>query len=125
MTDEQLKSLCKLWQKRLRLQDWRVSARVVGSEEMRDALGDCTVYQDTKCAVIRVIDPKAIDSTHPYYSRFPENADIEKILLHEMLHILLDPFFDTDAGAFQETAQEQLMEQMATALHEGYSGERR
>lgn len=123
MTDEQLKSLCKLWQKRLKLQDWQISARVVGSEEMRDSLGDCVVYQDTKCALVRVIDPAGIDETHPYYSRFPENGNLEKILVHELIHILLDPFFDPDAEDFRRTAQEQLMDQMATVLHEAYGKE--
>jgi hypothetical protein len=125
MTDEQLKSLCKLWQKRLRLQDWRIDVRLVDSGELGNSEGGCRAFRDDKLAIIKVLKPDAVDRTDDYFKAFPETYSVERILVHELLHIPLEGILNPDANDHEKVAEEQAVNQITNALVEAYSGERR
>lgn len=125
MTDERLKELCALWQKRLRLQDWRIDARFADSGEMDGAQGDAHFQREKKVGVIRILKPEAFDETDHYHKAFPDLFDPERTLVHELLHAPLDGLFDLpdDAGELVLAAQEQAIEQITDALYEAYREE--
>lgn len=123
MTDEQLKSLCELWQKRLRLQDWRIDVRLVDSGELPDEGGGvCLVHAENRTVVIKILRPNSYNQTSDFYKAFPDTFDVEKTLIHELLHIPLDGLFkeEDDTEEFQQIAQEQFIEQVTDALYEAY-----
>lgn len=128
MTDEQLGSLCKLWQKRLRLQDWRIDTRLVDSGELPDeGGGTCLVHSDDRTAVIKILQPDSYNQTSDFYKAFPEAFEVERTLIHELLHIPLDGLFEhrDDTDEFKYIAQEQAIEQITDALYQAYSGDGR
>jgi hypothetical protein len=111
-TQAELESLLSEWQRRLRLQDWTVRIKCVRVHEMSLAGtdGTCTWQLETKRAIVEIIDP--ID--YPP-SRFGYDQDIEKTIVHELLHLHFAPFATPDGGPF-DTAQEQAIDLIAGAL---------
>lgn len=77
-----LNKLLKVWQKRLKLQDWTVNLKVCRGDEFSDTntWGTCWVHNTKKFANIRVLDAVALEN---------EPTSQEVILVHELLHILL------------------------------------
>lgn len=122
MTDEQLRSLCALWQKRLRLQDWRIDVCFAGSGEMNGAQGDAHFQKEKKLGVIRILKLEAFDETDQYFTAFPDIFDPERTLVHELLHAPLDGLFQKEEDADEHThaAQEQVMELLTDALYQAY-----
>lgn len=118
MTDKQLQERLAFWQKALRLQDWRIKASFVDSDEMPDdGMGSCHVFRDGRMAVIAIQNPESFDPTGRFNKAFPEFYDPERVLLHEMLHIPLDGLFNEDeAEEHEHTAQEWAIESLAEAL---------
>lgn len=123
MTDEELKSLCALWQKRLRLQDWRIGVRFADSGEMNGAQGDAHFQREKKLGIIRILKSEAFDQTDNYYHAFPDIFDVERTLIHELLHAPLDGLFETEENTeeYKHVAQEQAIEQITNALYDAYS----
>lgn len=112
MTDEDLKELCILWQKRLRLQDWEVSVRFGHTHEMDDRYSTGTVWYSPRRrqATIKVLFP---DEVEP--SDFP--FDPERTLIHELLHLYFAPF-DTAKNSPEEDAEEIAVNALAAAFVE-------
>lgn len=91
--DTQVREACKEWQKRLRLQDWIVKAGIYRARDMdlNECQGECVWHTKTKLATIRLIDP--VD----YPEGLIEDQDMEKTLVHELLHLHFAPIHaDTD-----------------------------
>lgn len=90
MTKEELKKKCAEWQKILRLQDWNVEVRMSRMSEMsdRDNLAECEYNQAKHSAIIRIIEPA------DYKDPIPQ--DIEFLLVHELLHLHIAPFYDDE-----------------------------
>lgn len=75
------------WQKRLSLEDWKVSVEVVRLSELKPrTLGNIHWDTDKKTAVIRVLDPA--DYRLPAEDVLP---DIEFTVVHELIHLELAP----------------------------------
>src|ERR1700676_3109684 len=80
VSDAQLDHWLKIWQKRLGLDDWQISAQAVRIWELKpDTLGNLRWNSSSKVATIRVMNPQDYD-LHP--SEIP--ADIEYTVLHEL-----------------------------------------
>lgn len=54
MTEAELKDLCALWQKRLRLQDWNVSLAVKSAEDMGERFAAIRPDLPSKTAAMNV-----------------------------------------------------------------------
>jgi hypothetical protein len=81
-SDADLEAGCRLWQKRLRLQDWHVRVRTrpsAGWDRMDDD-GECRITDTLKHAVITIRDSLDSPRDEPAY-------DQEKTLVHELLHL--------------------------------------
>lgn len=78
--------LCS-WQKRLDLEDWKITVEVARSSELKPrTLGNIHWDTDKKTAVIHVLDPA------DYKLPFPDMlADIEFTVVHELIHLELAP----------------------------------
>lgn len=126
VTDEQLKSLCALWQKRLRLRDWRIDVRFVDSGELPDqGGGTCQPHPPDRTAVIKILRPDSYNATSDFYKAFPDVFDVERTLIHELLHIPLDGIVEAgdEVEEFRHRAQEQAIEQITDALYNGYGSQ--
>jgi hypothetical protein len=75
------------WQKRLNLEDWKISVQVARAGELKPrTLGNIHWDTDKKSAVIRVLDPA------DYKLPFPDVLqDIEFTVVHELIHLELAP----------------------------------
>jgi len=76
-----------VWQKRLNLQDWRISVMMSRSTELKPkTLGNIHWDLDKKTAVIRVLDPA------DYHLGFREMLDdMEFTVVHELIHLGFAP----------------------------------
>lgn len=69
------------WQKRLRLQDWRITFEWFPLSDAGDSLGNCSWNAGRKMALIKLRRPDCIGDG-------PEsNRDLESTLVHELLHL--------------------------------------
>ena len=75
------------WQKRLNLEDWKITVEVARSSELKPrTLGNIHWDTDKKTAVIHVLDPA------DYKLPFPDMlADVEFTVVHELIHLELAP----------------------------------
>lgn len=80
MTQKQLESLCKTWQKRLRIQDWKVDVKLSKGQDMDGAnvIGMCTPMTSKREADILIREGG-------------DDGEYEEILIHELLHIVFHP----------------------------------
>lgn len=75
------------WQKRLNLEDWKISVEVARSSELKPrTLGNIHWDTDKKTAVIHVLDPE--DYKMPFADVL---QDIEFTVVHELIHLELAP----------------------------------
>jgi len=90
------------WQKRLNLEDWKISVLVSSPSELKArTLGNIHWDVDKKTATIRVLDPAS------YQMPLQEALqDIEFTLVHELIHLelasVLSPFSRNDANRRDE-----------------------
>jgi hypothetical protein len=80
--DQELLRLCENWQKILRLQDWLIYVEVCRASDLPDGVaGHSKIDILKKRAVIAILDEGDYD---------PQSAwayDLEKTLVHELLHL--------------------------------------
>jgi hypothetical protein len=77
----------KMWQQRLGLTHWRVSLEVVRASALRGhSIGDITPDLATWTATIRLLDPADYQPTEDQM-----RADVESIVVHELIHLSLTP----------------------------------
>jgi hypothetical protein len=87
-----LESCIAYWQQQLNLQDWTVTLRVVGQDELDPGtLGDIEPNLAAKTAVLRVMRTSDSD-----LSRRRARAEQRLTIVHEMVH--LRRFADQDPG---------------------------
>lgn len=112
LTNEQLQERLAYWQKVLRLQDWtiRVAFRhVVDMEPGNEAEVDTNF--PLKRAAIAIVYPDE------YRSRVGWPQEVEESLVHELLHLHLEPW-QVEKGSLEYVLQEQAVESLAHALVE-------
>lgn len=115
MTEEKLRGRCQYWQRVLRLQDWRVDVRIVGTEELgTQEAGQTEIHQDSKLATIKILDEAAYNQTSRMVKAF--HSGYEHTLVHELLHIPFDTLMDREADRHEQIMQEQAIEFIADAL---------
>ncbi len=110
-TEEQLRQKCEDWQRILRLQDWDVRTSIVRARDMRtkESNAEITVNIQHRSATIRIIDPNDYDRENV------NPQDMERHLVHELLHIHLWPFTDELTGPLAD-AEEQAINMITGAL---------
>lgn len=101
------------WQKRLHLQDWKISLAVVRTAELKPkTLGNIHWDGEKKTAVIRVLDPADYKLTAQAML-----DDMEFTVVHELIHLELSPVLTplqrNDANRLEE---EYTVNHMAQAL---------
>lgn len=110
MTDEELQERTAYWQGVLRLRDWDINARLVSTHEMTaGAEGHIDTFPKTKEANIKIL------SWDGYGGTVFRPLDSEQILVHEMLHLFMDPF-NTEEDTPERLAEEQAVHLIAQAL---------
>jgi hypothetical protein len=101
------------WQKRLQLEDWKITVVVARASEMKPkTLGNIHWDTDTKTATIRVLDPADYEMSQPDMLK-----DMEFTVVHELIHLelasVLSPLSRNDASRREE---EHAVNHMADAL---------
>tara|TARA_R110000868_G_scaffold24258_3_gene96132 strand:- start:984 stop:1349 length:366 start_codon:yes stop_codon:yes gene_type:complete len=119
MTSKQLNAALTKWQKRLRIQDWDIELEVVDRSTIidkadSDVLGACQCFDTKKRAQILLLRPEDIK---------PGEDNIEVILVHELLHVVM-PVQDLRLNIDQKDpayiAYERIVDQMARAFVAAY-----
>lgn len=97
------------WQRRLRLQDWKINIRVVRRSELKPkTLGNVHWDVNNKSAVIRVMHPEDYDV--PFQEML---EDMEVTVVHELVHLHLAQLPRSDAT---KGAEEQAVSLLCDAL---------
>lgn len=101
--DQKLKS----WQRRLGMEDWRLTIRLVREKDLdKNTWGNAEWDPNRKTGTIRVLDP--VD----YNLRGAElHLDMECTIVHELVHIQVSPF-----DAPNENVREDVVNRIMTAL---------
>lgn len=84
----------KKWQHRLLLDNWNISLyENLAPEQMKleSVAGVCSYTASTRCADIQLLD-------EIYLRNYPEAQDVEKTLVHELLHVKFAILFDNLDG---------------------------
>lgn len=112
-TKEKLRDKCAEWQKVLRLQDWDIKTSIERERDMKIANcnGVITINEEHRSATIRILDPLDYSPDEPY----PQ--DMEKTLVHELLHIHLIPM-TKDYEGHLAVAEEQAINMMTSGYIE-------
>ena len=96
LSAKELTALCREWQERLRLQDWRVRVRRSEKHELPTGKeAGNSFYLSTKQAVITI---------NPFAQHAHGDPDpLEVCLIHELLHLHLEGAFDDElTGAYHK-----------------------
>ena len=111
----ELDAALTMWQKRLRLQDWRVIGQ---THRQIDVAGRCHFKLSLKAAVIDLLDPvDAVDWDYP--------LDHERTLVHELLHLhFAHTTLTYKDGSLPDLLMEQAIESLAGAFVEAYKEDR-
>lgn len=112
MDINELRKLCQEWQSRLRLNDWEIKLFISRERDMiRPGLqGENTWEIKNKSAIIKILDP--ID----YPPDVLWEQDMEKTLVHELLHLHFAPFDKYEEDSMEGIAIEQAIDAIAKAL---------
>ena len=112
---EKLKALLLEWQKVLRMQDWDFSIKIKRAFDMpiKDVQGCCTYVLASRRVLINLLDPNDYDPA------FIDEQDLEKTMVHEMLHPMVAQFEDEkafNADNMEYASCEQTIDTIAKAL---------
>jgi len=81
-TQADLERVCAAWQEVLRLRDWEIKIRFCAAFDIdRDSMGEIHFRLPKKAAAIRILKPDHFEPNED----FPQ--DIEKTIVHELLHL--------------------------------------
>jgi hypothetical protein len=110
MIEEELLAKCAEWQKILGLQDWSITLKMKRAHDMpEDCGGTCNHMDSKRVAIVSILDP--ID--------YPPNAwvphDMERDLVHELLHIHLE-HWETERDGLEYYSKERAIHALSVAL---------
>jgi hypothetical protein len=95
----------RFWQKRLGLEEWNLTLRVVRQSEIgADSWGTAAWYPESKKGTINVLDPRDYNLKGAGLKR-----DMECTIVHELVHIQVSPF----------TSREEFVNQIMTSVMNG------
>ncbi len=110
---EQLSDCVSLWQRRLFLRDWEIGVRLARHHELNASewSGQINYNTERREALIDLLDPADArpNKTFPH--------DVERTLVHELLHIHLAPM-GAQVGTPEQVAEEQAICALSRALVE-------
>lgn len=109
--EEQIKKLCKEWQDRLKLNRWDIQINIYRESDFtnEESEGEISYKLSNGKAIIRILDP--ID--------FPETPflqDMEKTIVHELLHLQFAPFAIENDTSLEYMLMENTIELLAQTL---------
>ena len=110
-TQRNLEQRLRYWQKRLRLQDWDITLEWAPRDIMKDDLGRTIFNDGSGYATIYILGPPYDPDT------WPNDQNWELTLIHELMHLLLEPTFGSKRG-HGHTLQELAIEKLARAYLE-------
>jgi hypothetical protein len=117
ITEAQVADWVRLWQKRLRLEDWKVDAHIVRSTDLKpDTLGNLKWNTATHTAVIKVLNPLDYDIPPAAVAE-----DVEYTVVHELIHLQLS-VLPRDLN--KKDVEEALVNKLADALMQFERGDR-
>jgi hypothetical protein len=109
MTQKQLEKICREWQKRLRLQDWKVRIRFSRANEMtvEGRIGETRISFNNKSATVLVL-PEEQWGDEVW-------TTMESVVRHELIHLHIEPAI-VDEKAVLRTEIEAAIECIAEAF---------
>lgn len=111
LTEVELRQKCAEWQKVLRLEDWDVKVKLKRGRDLElGGAGECGWTIEKKQALIKITD----SADYPPDCIIPQ--DMERTLVHELLHLHFAPFDDFESGTAEDTATEQAIHFISCAL---------
>lgn len=118
LTEDELRDCCAEWQRVLGLQDWRVIVKLVrfaayGSEQVSKA-GEVKVNNEKREALIRITDPE--DYALQCDADFEKPQDMERTLVHELLHLHFAPLWHVIKGDVENRFEEHAVNALSIAL---------
>ena len=102
-----LQPLLRKWQKRLRLQDWDITAKYDDERVLDGQVGLTKFSSKYHHALIRILHPR-----DNFYTE-PGTQNVELTLVHELVHLWITPLGDHDSNA-----EELVVEMLAKGLLE-------
>ncbi len=124
-TEKQLDGLLRKWQKKLRLQDWELDILYVDPVQFskEGSCGEIRAHVNRKLGVIGIGRPDLMLEKDPDYC----NHEIEDTIIHELLHLHLNPFspFDDDLGMLAVEQAIEAISRVILAEHYGQSKQKR
>lgn len=107
---EELEVRCKVWQERLRLQDWIVKVSLEPHFKLLQGTGaNVAITLERKEAIVYILQR----DDYPPDDQFPQ--DMENSLVHELLHLHFEPLGINRDGS-EHVAQEQAICCIASSL---------
>lgn len=120
MTKADLEKLCREWQERLRLTDWQIELHHI---PLLEEFGTCVSHLSKKQAHLRIRDQSyALEECSTVSASFDEEEtmffrdDEETTLVHELLHLLIKPFDQTQVDSLEYKAMEFACTALSNAL---------
>lgn len=112
LTEGEIASLCREWQQRLNIQYWKIETKICRQRDM--ILKECSAEVSWKLmscsAIIRILDP--VD--YPGDWIWPQN--MEKDLVHELLHLRFAECDKTAEDSLEEKLFDRSINEIAEAL---------
>ena len=114
MTDRKLQQLLRVWQQRLRLQDWDINVTQVplGTWSSSKQWGDCGIGSTKHFADIQILQEQFHTS---------ETDSMELILVHELLHVVFPSCRLGIGDGVENTLYEEGVDRAAKALVAAYN----
>jgi hypothetical protein len=106
LTDADVQAICRIWQARLRLQDWDIHCQLVRGFRLTEAVAEVESLETKRVAWIRVMNPLDFQPD----SLLPQ--DVERSIVHELLHLVLSPLAPGEATL----AEEQIVNTLSATL---------
>lgn len=102
--------LCRWWQEQLYLEHWEVALRISRAREMnKEGQAEIQWVYPKATATMSILNP--VD-----YPPSPFKQDMEKSLVHELLHIHFAPFDTHPDGSLEHQMLERAIDQIAKTL---------
>jgi hypothetical protein len=108
-SEEHLAELCAEWQKRLRLQDWRIRVRYAKIGELKDGVTGSNSYLPKYKESKILILPRSLTPEDCKAMADP----IEEVLIHELLHLHLGMITIEKTSEDASIEEEQAIESLA------------
>lgn len=110
-TEKTVDDLCQKWQTLLRLRDWDIHVELFSAREFSEEDRQGEVFYDisTGQAIIHLLDvDDRLDTPFPY--------DLEKVLVHELLHLHFAMFEPEKEDSLRHDLWERTVEKMAQVM---------